>query len=368
MARHRLWKARSALRFAVCLLLSGVVVAQGMPHTAHGAQRTARPPTSPINTKALLHDSWDLKFRSPFGAVPEGTKVTLRLRTAHAGATSVSAVFSYKDPRTLVTAPSTTQKLKLVTKGQKYDIWQTTLQPTKIGVYNYAFQIKEGTASLWYGTGLAFNGGVGQAYKTTPTNLYGITSYDPSFKAVSWAPNAIVYQIFPDRFFNGDPSNDTFNRPGPDCGGGYYVHTNENDDPTGSCDFFGGDLQGIIDKLPYLKDLGVNTLYLNPIFYAASNHKYDTADYYRIDPHFGTIDTFNSLIQQAHAMGFHIILDGVFNHTGADSVYFNKYGSFPDQGAYQSQSSPYYPFYTFTSWPTVYNSGLMLVRPERQEP
>ncbi|HEX8917703.1 MAG TPA: glycoside hydrolase family 13 protein, partial [Chloroflexota bacterium] len=119
-------------------------------------------------------------------------------------------------------------------------------------------------------------------------------------------------------------------------------------------DFFGGDLQGVIDKLPYLKGLGVNTLWLTPIFLSPSNHKYDTSDYYTIDPHFGTMSTLQNLLSQAHADGIRIVLDGVFNHTGSDSIYFNRYGHFPDVGAYQSKSSPFYPWYTFLAWPTSY--------------
>ena len=110
-------------------------------------------------------------------------------------------------------------------------------------------------------------------------------------------------------------------------------------------------MQGIDDKLSYLKDLGVNTLYLNPIFLATTNHKYDTSDYYTIDPHFGTLQTLQKLLADAHASGMRVILDGVFNHTGNDSIYFNQYNRFPVVGAQQSRSSPYYYWYTFSSWP-----------------
>jgi glycosidase len=121
--------------------------------------------------------------------------------------------------------------------------------------------------------------------------------------------------------------------------------------PPQSCDFFGGDLQGIIAKLDYLRQLGVNTLYLTPIFMADSNHKYDTTDYTMIDPHFGSLAVWRELVQQAHAQGMHIILDGVFNHTSSDSIYFDRYHTWQTAGADETQSSRYADWYQFTTWP-----------------
>lgn len=118
-----------------------------------------------------------------------------------------------------------------------------------------------------------------------------------------WVPDAVFYQIFPERFCNGDPSNDP---PGTEAWGG--VPTREN--------FFGGDLAGITQKLDYIKDLGCNALYLNPIFKAGTNHKYDTHDYFRIDPAFGDDAAFDALIREAHTKGIRVVLDGVFNHCG----------------------------------------------------
>ena len=109
--------------------------------------------------------------------------------------------------------------------------------------------------------------------------------------------------------------------------------------------FFGGSLQGITEKLPYLKSMGVGTIYLNPVFLASSNHKYDTADYMTIDPGFGTEADFQALCAQAKTMGIRIILDGVFSHTGDDSVYFNRYGNYPEPGAYDKAGSSYYCYF-----------------------
>jgi glycosidase len=119
--------------------------------------------------------------------------------------------------------------------------------------------------------------------------------------------------------------------------------------------YYGGDLQGIIDKLPYLKGLGVNVLYLTPIFQAGTNHGYDTADYMKLATHLGSLKIFKALIVAAHKVHMKVILDGVFNHTSSDSTYFNQYGTFKTVGAYQSQSSPYYGWYTFQQWPSRFS-------------
>ena len=121
-------------------------------------------------------------------------------------------------------------------------------------------------------------------------------------------------------------------------------------------DFFGGDFQGVIEKLDYLKSLGVETLYFNPIFEAAENHRYGTADYSRVDPMLGTNEDFSRLCREAHNLGMRVMLDGVFNHTGFVSRYFNGDGFYPEAGAYQSQESPYRAWFSFTQWPQKYDS------------
>ena len=161
----------------------------------------------------------------------------------------------------------------------------------------------------------------------------------------SWFKNAVVYQIFVDRFYNGNPENKILN-----CKQGSLIHAYWEDDPvyvrereTGrilAYDFFGGNLAGVIAKLPYLQELGISALYFNPIFEAGSNHKYDTADYKHIDPMFGDNELFRLLSVKAREQGIYIILDGVFSHTGSDSIYFNKEGRYGDVGAYQSPSRP----------------------------
>jgi glycosidase len=169
--------------------------------------------------------------------------------------------------------------------------------------------------------------------------------------------DAVVYQIFPDRFYNGDPGND---RPA-----GEMVYGNPTtrrawdqlpEQPPQGTDFFGGDLQGVIAKLDYLSSLGVNVIYLNPIFDASSNHGYDTRDYTKIAPWFGTQQTFDSLIAEAGKRNIHVILDGVFNHSGSESIYFDRDSQYPTVGAFESQESPYFSWYHFIKWPKWYET------------
>jgi len=183
-----------------------------------------------------------------------------------------------------------------------------------------------------------------------------LTCYEQSEKTDFYG--LVMYQIFPDRF-NQEGTCDTKEKLTP-----FYLHENKNDIP-GFCpdengevlnnDFFGGNLQGIIKKLPYLASLGVQALYLNPIFMAFSNHRYDTADYLKIDPMLGTEDDFKELCQKAHEQGMKVILDGVFSHTGSDSRYFDIKNRF-SAGAYHHENSPYKNWYQFTHYPYVYTS------------
>lgn len=309
-----------------------------------------------IDTTALLHNSWSRAYRSPFGAVPAGTTVTLRFRTARGGADHVELVLRTLGPSGELLS-SATRNMHRTGAGSntRFQIWTTSVVARTVGVIRYAFRVRLGASSVWYSSLTSDLGGVGLASPRRPLATYALTVYDPAFHAPSWARDAIIYQIFPDRFYNGDPGND---RLGMQVAYGNVhttLHTDWTERPTGGSDFFGGDLQGIIDKLPYLQGLGVNTLYLNPIFLAPSNHKYDTSNYLMVDPRFGTLETFKALLATAHADRIRIILDGVFNHTGSDSVYFNRYGDFPGTGAYQSKNSPYFSWYTFSAWPTLYN-------------
>lgn len=174
----------------------------------------------------------------------------------------------------------------------------------------------------------------------------------------------MMYQIFPDRFAAGGKrytSREELTFIGgqkrvinPDWETGVPEYAGKPGDELDNNEFFGGSIQGIIDNLDYIKSLGVRTIYLNPIFEAASNHRYDTGDYMRIDPLLGDTDAFEELCAKAKEKDMLVILDGVFGHTGADSVYFNRFGNYPGTGAYQSKRSLYSRWYDFRRWPDDY--------------
>lgn len=187
---------------------------------------------------------------------------------------------------------------------------------------------------------------------------FQLTVYDEDYRTPDWLKEGLMYQIFPDRFARSKryepPEQNKRHTLRTDWGGVPHSGPDEagivwNDD------FFGGNLKGIMEQLDQLRELGVTVLYLNPIFSAFSNHRYDTADYLHIDPLLGTEEDLKELCGEAAKRGIRILLDGVFNHTGCDSIYFNKYGRFPGTGAYQSQESPYYSWYTFTDFPDQYD-------------
>lgn len=182
-----------------------------------------------------------------------------------------------------------------------------------------------------------------------------ILIYKRKYPQCTWLEGGIMYQIFVDRFARGEetPLSDgsIFN---PDWDNGIPQFPAYPGAPLKNNMFFGGNFSGIIDKLPYLASLHVNCLYLSPICKATSNHKYDTGDYMEVDPSFGGEERLKQLIEKAKEYGIHIILDGVFNHTGDDSIYFNRYGKYPSVGAYQSKSSPYANWFTFEKFPDTY--------------
>ncbi|KEI69719.1 maltodextrin glucosidase [Endozoicomonas elysicola] len=178
--------------------------------------------------------------------------------------------------------------------------------------------------------------------------------YNSEYQPPEWVKHQIFYQIFPDRFANGNP--DVSVQSGEYCLFGDQKPTVAKDwgapvsehGKDGACEFFGGDIQGICEKLDYLQSLGVSTLYLNPIFSAPSNHKYDTTDYLNIDPHLGTNEKFAELVENLHTRGMKIVLDAVFNHTSLDHPWFDRFSTRNDsQGAWKNTKSPYRDYYQF---------------------
>lgn len=226
--------------------------------------------------------------------------------------------------------------------------WSVTLFLRDPGLYFYCFQIGGKYAGCGKNRCLEFT--------EQSINYYQILIFDEEFSTPDWFKGGIMYQIFPDRFYkSGDLP----------VGNGKWLHKSWNEKPEYrpneqgkvlNNDFFGGNFRGIVEKLDYLKSLNVSVLYLNPIFQAYSNHRYDTGDYKKTDPLLGTEEDFAMLVEECAKRGIKIMLDGVFNHTGDDSRYFNKYGTYDELGAYQSKDSKYYAWYTFTQYPNKYDS------------
>ena len=226
--------------------------------------------------------------------------------------------------------------------------------PDSPGLVFYYFYVIADGEKKFYGNNKLALGGLGEESSDKPSLCYQITVYEKGFDTPDWMKNAIVYQIFPDRFFRGN--NTPFHGHARNWGEEPFYRADQFGGAYLSNDFFGGTLKGIQEKLSYLKELGITAVYLNPIFKAFSNHRYDTGDYEKTDETLGTNEDFKELCKEAENSGIKIILDGVFSHTGADSRYFNKYGSFDGVGAYQSENSPYYSWYNFSLFPDKYDS------------
>lgn len=295
----------------------------------------------------ILYDSKLPQFKDPFGTLTPGQVCRLHIHIPCAvQATAVKCLMQYEDGRT------TAQEVffSKARTEDPYEIWQADFSIHQEGLYFYYYYID--TPS----------GGFRLFKQGDDTNmeagaLWQVSCVPADFHTPVWARGATIYQIFPDRF-----------RKSGDCDltgklTPYTVHPSWNeevdwrpteDDLVLNNDFFGGNFRGITEKLDYIADLGVNLLYLNPISKSFSSHRYDTGDYKTPDPMLGTEADFAELCRQAHARGIRVILDGVYSHTGSNSPYFNREGQFDSLGAYNSQESPYYSWYTFQHWPDRY--------------
>jgi cyclomaltodextrinase len=221
------------------------------------------------------------------------------------------------------------------------DLWQTDiLLPQKPTVLTYHFVMRDGSTLR---ERHQVEGEVEMLYGVWEEREFQVAVYDPDDTPPAWLPGTIFYQIFPDRFAQGDPANV---RKGGTVYGQEPLYLDWEDTPEHppkGRDFFGGDLRGVIDKLDYIAGLGVTCIYLTPIFASPSNHRYDATDYSRIDPRLGTEDDLRELIREAKARGVRVLLDGVFNHCSSDSIYF--------QEAVRSKESAYYRWFDFVHWP-----------------
>ncbi len=338
-----------------------------------------------VEWDGLRHDSRDTLYRTPGGAVPAGTPVTLRFRTFHGDVTGVSLrLYSVKlagqqiVPMSIAASDVSCYEPSLA--ADTCDFWQVTLaadQPTTgPDVVWYRFIVTDGSRTVYYADDTAaLDGGLGAPSDSVVDNSWDIVRYDPSFTAPAWAKDAIVYQVFPDRFRNGRKDNDpktgdvryddpvlklawgtppegycrNYADASTSCAprfGNAPGTTGTVEQPRGR-DYFGGDLKGLDQELEYLATLGVTTIYLNPIFDSGSNHGYDTQDYTKVDPYFGTQKDWENLAKHATQRGMRLILDGVFNHLSSDSPFFDRYHHYATVGACESTSSPYRAWFTF---------------------
>jgi cyclomaltodextrinase len=299
------------------------------------------------------HNSRSTIYRSPFGAVPCLSRIILRLfAKTDEIPRSVSLIYRFKDEE-LIKLPM--YFVQSIAAGSLYEA--IIEAPDTPGLLWYYFKLETNSQTFYFGNNEEALGGIGRMYEDVPPE-YQVTVYRGDYKTPDWLKRSVVYQIFPDRFCRGDM--DSFEGHGRkniirrEWGDMPYYKAEQFGGEYLSNDFFGGNLDGVRKKLPYLKELGITAIYLNPIFTAYSNHKYDTGDYESIDPMFGDNGLFECLCKEAEERGIRVILDGVFNHTGSDSKYFNKDGTYPTVGAYQSEDSPYFGWYKFTKHPDEY--------------
>ena len=305
----------------------------------------------------LMHNSHALEYRRPFGPVICGSKLFIAIKVS--ALRKIDGIFLRLWQEESGEQIIAMQPADIQSGDWRYYQVEIKARSTP-GLMWYWFFLRDSDTTWYYGTKEDGLGGAGQTGNTPPP-AYQITVYPADSATPAWFKETVVYQIFVDRFANGREDGSILH-PKPEI----LAHQHWDDTPvyakdpdTGQVlayDFFGGNLAGVIKKLPYLTDLGITAIYFNPIFEAPSNHKYDTADYKQIDSMLGDNDLFQELCHQAAERGISIILDGVFSHTGSDSIYFNKENRYPEIGAYQSKQSPYYSWYLFINHPKEYES------------
>ncbi len=290
----------------------------------------------------LKYNSRDSKYKTPFGAAQCGSVVAFTFPVPEEYRASGVALAMRKGANTAMLG----MKYLGSEDGEAY--FGAEFTPREPGIYFYRFEIYTDGGTLFVG-----RDSDGGAVTGDWLPEWQLTVYVEGYATPEWLRNAVIYHIFPDRFCRVEDGK----RPLY----GKFKNWDEEltiADPDGvyrADDFYGGNIKGVRSKLPYLRDLGVTAIYFSPIFMSSSNHRYDTADYMKIDPLFGDEREFAEFVKEADAYGIKVILDGVFNHTGADSVYFNKFNRFDSVGAYNSKESPYYDWYTFTEYPDKYD-------------
>lgn len=327
-----------------------------------------------LDLKALFHDMTP-QYLNPSECEP-GDNVTVRFRTGKDQAEGVELITDTK-----------TVSMKKVCSEQDFDYYETSMQVMD-SIIAYFFRIDAAGRSVVYD-----RRGGNARQSATDRMMFRLI---PGFHTPDWAKGAVMYQIFTDRFCNGDRSNDVLTNEYHYMGRNVRFISDWNRMPVSEwdgCEFYGGDLQGVLDKMDYLQTLGIEVIYFNPLFCSPSSHKYDTQDYDHIDPHFGKIvsdagalladtarsnrhaqryinrmteegnlqasdELFRQVVEEAHRRGMRVILDGVFNHCGSFNKWLDReriYENVPgySKGAYISEDSPYHNYFSFhgKKWP-----------------
>ena len=311
-----------------------------------------------IETENVKYDSKDIEFKVPFGAVATGEDVTFKIQTGE-DITSVKLVIKGMEKN----------NLEMEKDGEAVDgiqKWTVTTKFSQIGANTYYFAISNGFSVSIYAD---YDGNYGTGTVTDLTNIkpYDLIVYKDGYETPDWMKNAVIYQIFPERFYDADESNDKAQISARGTENYEYVNdwytlpenpeqeerlTKEEYEAAGafygdgnwSNEIYGGDLKGITERIDYLKALGVNVIYLNPVFSSISSHRYDTSDYTKIDPILGTLGDFEELVNIAKENNMHVVLDGVFNHVSDDSIYFDRYYKYLEAGTDKVGAYPYWAY------------------------
>ena len=294
----------------------------------------------------ILYDSKSEFHKSPFGCLKRNEDCNITILIPVSCQTENVFLVLEKEDGFNLTIP-----LSLVKRENEYEHFKASFSLFMTGLYFYYFKIvTKGSTFNLFKQGSDTNMAEGDKWQ--------LSCIPESFSVSDDFKGRVYYQIFPDRFYK-DKILGKDDKKTP-----FTLHEDESDIPVyrpdengivQNNDFFGGNLRGIEKKLFYLKELGVSVIYLNPIFSAYSNHRYDTSDYKKIDPLLGNEEDFRNLCESAHSLGMKVLLDGVFSHTGSDSIYFDKMGRY-DNGAYNNPDSPYKDWYQFTDYPEKYTS------------
>ena len=296
----------------------------------------------------ILFDSKKTEYKTPFGCVTPGESCRLNIQIPVTVKTSaVQICLEEENGAAWGEFPMSRARAEGL-----YETWQGEFSLPETGLYFYNFRITghTGTFRLFkYGDDTNMEDG----------GKWQLSCIPADFTTPNWAKGAVIYQVFPDRFCRSGHCDLTGKLTPYTCHESWDEEVSWQPDEQGKIlnnDFYGGNFRGITEKMDYIASLGTTVLYLNPISKSFSSHRYDTGDYKTPDPMLGTQEDFVRLCDAAHARGIRVVLDGVYSHTGSDSLYFDKLGRFGGNGAYNSVESPYYSWYQFYRYPDKYNS------------